>query len=298
MNIDAPVFKDPKQQQAFVKNGFLKVPLLTVAQADELVALFNDTRDEHAKVSRLHHTTTDTYNPDLIYKVDAKIKQVFLPELEKILSDFRPLIGSFHIKEPGTGSATGTHQDPTFVDEPSYYSANVWVALHDMDAGNGNLYFVPGSNKITSLRVTPGYPSYYQSFSQSLPEIAIQVPMKKGEAVIFYNGTIHGATDNLSDQLRLACTLLICSKPADWILYYQEKDAPSDKIERYVVDLDSFIAMPKDSRPDKKAFSKYISYEFPQLTKDEFLKITGLGIRPNRSYMDRLKDVFRIKDTV
>jgi len=290
----APIFKDEKLQADFEKNGFLKFSLLNPGQADELVALFNSTRNEHATVARLHHTTTDTYNPDLIYKVDAKIKEIFLPGLEKILLDFKPLIGSFHIKEPGTGSATGTHQDPTFVDEPQYYSANVWVALHDVDEHNGNLFFVSGSNKITSLRVTPTYPSYYQNFSQDLPAMATQVPLKKGEAVIFYNGTIHGATDNLSNQLRLACTLLICSKSADWILYYQEKDAPNNRIERYVVDLDAFVAMPKDGRPDKKNFTKYVAYEFPQLTKDEFYDKTGRGEKPSRSYFEKIKEALGI----
>jgi hypothetical protein len=299
MNVSTGFFKDAKQQAVFDKEGFIKVPFLNAAQVDEVVKLFNETRQQHATVATLHHTTTDTYLPDLIYKVDAKIKEVFAPELEKIFTNYKTLVGSFHIKEPGPGSATGTHQDPTFVDEPKYSSANIWVALHDIDTHNGNLFFVNGSNKaITSLRVTPNHPSYYQSFYQSLPGLSTQVPLKKGEAVIFNNATIHGATDNLSNDIRLACTMLVCNKEADWLLYYQERGAPNDKIEKYVLDLDTFISMPKDSRPEQKAFSKFISYEYPQLTLDEFLKRVGKAEKPAKSYLERIREVFRIKDSV
>jgi hypothetical protein len=299
MDVTSRIFKDEKQQAVFDKQGFIKIPFLKAEQADELVKLFNDTREQHATVANLHHTTTDTYIPELIYKVDTRLKEIFLPELEKILVDFKPLIGSFHIKEPGAGSATGTHQDPTFVDEWKYCSANVWVALHDIDEHNGNLFFVNGSNRaVTSLRVTPTHPSYYQSFYQSLPGLSTQVPLKRGEAVIFNNATIHGATDNLSDTIRLACTMLVCNKSADWLLYYQEKGAPNDKIEKYKVDLDTFIAMPKDGRPDQKVFSNYITYEYPQITKSEFLERIGKEEKPVRNYFERIKEVFRMKDSV
>ncbi len=296
--MSSAIFKDEKLQAAFDRDGFVKIPLLNAEQVDELIKLYNETSGEHAKVKTLHHTTTDTQNPEVIYKVDAKIKEVFLPELEKIMTNYKSLIGSFHIKEPGKGSATGTHQDPTFVDEWKYCSANIWVALHDIDEHNGNLFFVGGSNKaITSLRVTPAYPSYYEDFYQSLPELATQVPLKKGEAAIFNNATIHGATDNLSNDIRLACTMLVCNQPADWLLYFQEKGAPNDKIEEYKVDLETFITMPKDGRPDQRAFNKFISYEYPKITREVFLDKIGKGEKPKKNYINRLMSVLGLKAT-
>ena len=299
MNTVSPIFKDPNLQSAFETEGFVKVSLLSIGQVDQLQLLFNETSAQHALVKGLHHTTTDTQDPTLIYKVDSRIKEIFLPELDKLLIDYKPLVGSFHIKEPGTGSGTGTHQDPTFVDESKYCSANIWVALHDMNSNNGNMYFVNGSNRaITSLRVTPGYPSYYQSFSNYLAENATQVPLKKGEAVIFNNATIHGATDNLTDKIRLACTLMVCNKPADWLLYFQEKNAPNDKIEKYVLDLESFVSMPKDGRPNKRTFSEFITYDYPQITKEEFLKRVGKQEPTSGGYFKRIMNVFKVKDSV
>jgi hypothetical protein len=299
MNKVNPIFKNPEYQARFDANGFVKVPLLSSKQVDDLVAFFDATREEHQTVESLHHTTTDTQNPDLIYRVDAKIKSVFTPELEKIMVDFKPLVGCFHIKEPGVGSDTGTHQDPTFVDESKYCSANVWVALQGIDKSNGNLFFIRGSNHaITSLRVTPEFPSYYESFSEQLPDMATHVSLKKGEAVIFNNATIHGATENLSDRIRLASTLLVSSAPAEWLLYYREKNAGPDKIEKFQLELDTFISIPKNGRPDKKAFAEYISYTFPKLTKEEFLKRVEKDDRTKRNYLARITDLFRMKNPV
>jgi hypothetical protein len=295
----APIFKDEKLQSLFDKRGFVKVSLLSAGQVDDLAMLFAQTETEHKTVSSMHHTTTDTQNADLIYRVDAKIKSLFLPELKKILLNFKPLVGCFHIKEPGSGSETGIHQDPTFVDESKYCSANVWMALHDIDKKNGNLFFVSGSNHaMPSLRVTPQSSSYYGNFYESLPGLSTQVQLKKGEAVIFNNETIHGATENLTNSPRLAATLLVCSEPADWLLYYHDKGSANDKIEEYHLDLPTFATMPKDGRPDQKAFKRYITSGFPQITKDDFLERIGKKLTEEKSYLQKLKTFFRKKSLV
>ncbi len=295
MSAVTPLFKNETLQTLFEKDGFVKVPLLNLQQVNELNDFFAARKELHATVDNLHHTTTDTQNPELIKSVDAKIKSVLLPELEKVLVDFKGLAGCFHIKETGTGSETGIHQDPTFVDENNFCSANVWVALQDIDKINGNLFFVSGSNRaVTSLRVTPAFPSYYESFQQTLPEMATHVSLKKGEAVIFNNATIHAATENLSNDIRLAATLLICSAPAQWLLYYQEKGAANDKIERYHLDVDTFFSIANNGRPNKSAFAEFVTYEYPQLTKEEFLK--RIGVKKN--YLQCIADFFRMNSVV
>ena len=285
-----PIFKDDKYQHDFEKNGFITLPLLNNIQVDELNRFFVGTKKQHETVANLHHTTTDTENIELINLVDKKIKSVFLPELDKVLCNFKALAGCFHIKETGSGSATGIHQDPTFVDELKYTSANVWVALQDIDKNNGNLYFIPGSNQVvSSLRVVPTFPPYYQSFNESLPQMAIHAPLKKGEAVIFNNSVIHGATENLSNHIRLAATLLICSEEAEWLLYYKEENAPSEMVEKYYLNLDTFISMHKGGRPSMQMFQEYLTYDFPQITKKEFIERTNKNQGKELSYFQKIK---------
>ncbi len=281
-----PLFSDKKLQTEFDSKGFVKVPLLNTNEVDTLVKLYNQTSHIHADTNSLHHTTTDTRNEAVIRKVDMAIKQMFVPALEKIMLDFKPLAGCFHIKECGSGSATGIHQDPTFVDESRYVSANVWVALHDMNEQNGHLYFIPGSNKIPCLRITPDSPSYYANFYGDLKGMAEPVSMKKGEAVIFNNATIHGATDNLSNRVRLAATLLVCSNKADWLIFYRDKKAVADEaIEKFTLDFNSFIDIPKNGRPAENVPHSKIQYSFPKLNKEEFIKASGL----KRGYLEPFK---------
>ena len=285
------IFKNEKYQSCFEEKGFVKVPLLNEEQVNEIVDFFNSTRQQHEIVTNLHYTTSHTEDVNLIKSTDTKIKSVLLPELNKILLDFKPLVGVFQIKNPGTGSNTGIHQDPTFVDESKYCSANVWVALQDVNEKNGNLFFVSGSNHVvSSLRIAPSFPSYYESFRESLPEMIIHQPLKKGEAIIFNSATIHGATENLSKLTRLAVTLLICSTSAQWLMYYKEENATVNKIEKYHLDLETFITIPNAGRPDKKKIIEYITFHFPQISKDEFLRKIEKPIQQNRNYLQRVKD--------
>jgi ectoine hydroxylase-related dioxygenase (phytanoyl-CoA dioxygenase family) len=265
------IFKDKAKQDEFDRFGYVKTPLLDPAHIKKLVNCYEKNKTEHQKVQTLHHTSTDTANIHLIIEEDALIKEAFLPALDKILVDYKALVGCLHIKEPGSGSATGMHQDPTFVDDELYISANVWVALQDIDSTNGNLFFVKGSNRVSnSLRAIPTYPVYYHSFSDKLRDMAVEVPLKAGEAIIFSNATIHGATDNKKKEPRLAATLLVCSKEAQWQIYYNDETRDKTPIERYDLDFNTFIEMPKNGRPSSVGLRERLDYVFPEISERDF----------------------------
>ena len=79
----------------------------------------------------------------------------------------------------------------------------VWVALEDIDLGNGALVYYPGSHKlpvVTMEDVAPGpgaahYPLYEQYIAKSVedrklvPERAI---LKKGQALLWSSNLLHG----------------------------------------------------------------------------------------------------------
>lgn len=287
-------FKSEANQKKFDSLGYVEVPLLSSEQADTLFELYEQTKTNHQIAAALHHTTTDTQNLDLIRLVDGKIKGLLVDELAKEITNFKPLAGCFHIKQPLPGSATGIHQDPTFVDETLYNSANVWVALHDIDANNGNLFFIPGSNRIKSLRTIPSSPTFYNEFADELPRLAQSVSLKKGSAVIFNNATIHGATDNVSGEIRLAATLLIAPTAADWKIYYKAENQSEQQIEEYDLDLETFIAMPKNGKPRREAFSQVITYSFPKLSLDRFKKIAQNG-EAELNIWGKVKALFDLK---
>ncbi len=287
-----PFFKNAALEREFEQNGFVKIPLLDEDTADNLYTFFEQKKEQHPSNGVLHHTTTDTANTDLILEVDKKIKDAFIPALNNFLNEYKPLASCFHVKEIGKGSATGIHQDPTFVDESNYTSANVWVALHDMDATNGNMFFVKGSNRaVNSLRPVPSYPCYYQAFYPQIRERLFQVPMKKGEAVFFHNATIHGATDNSSGKPRIAATLLVCSEQAQWQLFYNNEGNGKSILDQYNIDLNTFINMPKDGRPSKDVLVDSIPYSFPEISFEEFTSKTAAP--KSSGILERITSLFK-----
>lgn len=291
MSTRLPIFIDPVRQKEFDDNGFVKIQLLSPAQADELYAFYESVSEQHSSEHSLHHTTTETRDRDLILRVDQQIKEAFTPALVPYLSGYKGLASCFHIKESGTGSATGLHQDPTFVDDSRYYSANIWCALQDIDSTNGNLYFVKGTNKVHSLRPVPSYPSYYSEVQDLARENRMEVPLRKGEAVIFQNATIHGATDNVSGRIRLAATLLIASEQAQWCMLYNEAHDQTGRLSRYDLDMDAFIDFNIHHRPPAQALRGEEPYTFPMLDRTQFEQLLfpdRAAQRPLRSWFSSL----------
>jgi ectoine hydroxylase-related dioxygenase (phytanoyl-CoA dioxygenase family) len=272
MNEIAPIFKDPELQYQFERDGYVKIKLLDRAKAKKLYNYYIDRQKDHDIIDGLYHSTTHTNNPDLILAVDDQIKSVLLSESDAFFQHYMPMMCTYITKQPGRGSETKLHQDPTFVDESKYVSANIWVALHDIDHDNGNLFFVKGTNRlIASLRVTPGCPTAYDGVKDLLEENLTEVPVYAGEAIVINHATIHGATPNLTAQPRVAAVMAIRSAASDWIYHYIQPDAPFDKIEKYSLDLHAFAHLKKDGQPEKENFLGYIQWHFPQISRRDFM---------------------------
>lgn len=273
MNVIAPIFKDPRIQHQFDQDGFVKIKLLDEKKAKELYDYYIDHQKDHDVIDGLYHSTTHTNNPDLIREIDNQIKSALLSELEGPFQNYEPMMCTYITKQPGEGSETKIHQDPTFVDESRFVSANVWVALHDIDHDNGNMFFVKGTQRyMPSLRVTPACPTAYDEVKDMLPENITEVSVKAGEAIVINHATMHGATPNLSDHARIAAVIAIRSAASDWIYHYWEPGTSKDKIEKYSFDLDAFIHLKKDGRPENRNFLGYIEWGFPQISRRDFIR--------------------------
>lgn len=291
MKGQVPIFKDADLQQQFDRDGFVKINLLEAAKADELYQYFIAQQNEHDVVNGLYQSTTHTNNPDLIRKVDAHLKSVILPYLDKFFQNYEPMMGTYITKQPGPGSETILHQDPNFVDEHRFVSGNVWVALSDIDHHNGNLFFVRGTQRfIHSLRVTPSCPTAFDDIKPLLPENVFEVPVKKGDAIFINHAVVHGATPNLSKSPRVAAVLALRSAGSDWIYHYMERGSPHNQIEKYEVTLETFMTLEKDERPKHARLLGNIAWDFPQLSKEDFIKGNEIysKAKPFRSLLKRL----------
>jgi hypothetical protein len=266
-------FHDISHQQAFEKDGYTLVNLLSEEEVQALRALYFSNKEAHLLVKDKMHSTSDTHNTDLILAVDAAIKDIVLPKAAKVLKEFDVLLGGFLVKEAGMGSETGFHQDPTLVDDPKYVSANIWISLQDTNFQNGNLQLVKGSHRMVDcLVVTPQFPVFYDSFRSILPQYATNVPVKAGQAIVLNNKLIHGASANQTDVERLAVVMAIKSKAAAWTFHYLEPGKDFTEIEKYAIDLQAFASLEKNQRPKNGTFLGKMHFSFPQISETAFLK--------------------------
>lgn len=233
------------------EKGFAKFSFLTEDDVNDLLKIYHEIEIK-TPINSLHYSSTDISDYQQNIKIYSLVEEVISKPFRRLASNLKILAVGFHIKQPGIHSALGVHRDLTFVDESEYFSANIWIALQDIDKNNGNMYFLPGSHNDKTVRaVNSGYTVDNANLSD-----AVDVFLKKGEAVIFNNATIHGSNSNLSNNDRVALVILICPKEADWFLVYQEDN--KKKRLKYMLDIDSFYSMPKNGRP-KASYVKFDS---------------------------------------
>jgi len=99
---------------------------------------------------------------------------------------------------------THAHQDYEFMGgDPEFFT--VWIPLHDCPVDLGPLRILEGSHRF-------GIQDHRRE-NLHVPEIPIQAaagdgwvagPLNAGDVLIFHSLTVHGASPNLSDQLRLS----------------------------------------------------------------------------------------------
>lgn len=286
-----PLFQSIDLQKEFEQNGFVKIPLLTPKEVQQLVDDYNTVAAEHEAIGIPYITTSHSNNSALIAKVDSFLQHILAPAIERHLTNHKLLFGNFLVKMPMEGSETSPHQDITFVDENEYVSVNIWVALQDIDENNGAMYFFPGSHLlIPTIRPTHSYPWAYEHVSSEIKKHVVSFPAKAGDAFIFHHGVVHGSSANIADKARLAAVMAAYHADAQ-LLHYYLPDGKGNTVQKYSMTKDAFLSFVKNNPPAKGFFIEGITHDFHQLDVNEFKKILKQKSSKN-GILKRLKNVF------
>jgi len=119
---------------------------------------------------------------------------------------------SFFIKEPFSKSTVGWHQDAYYWPMEPHNTVTVWLAFDDVDAENGGMKLIPGSQKqgiikhrksektdsILTLELERGVVSEAD---------AIQFKLKAGEVSLHDDRAVHGSPANPSARRRAGLTI-------------------------------------------------------------------------------------------
>lgn len=234
------VLQDPRLDSRLVRDGFVKVPLLTPRAAADLRSRYLELRGESGEGFEV-----DFWNPSTAFRraTDAAIAATTDEALSWVFSAHQPFLRNFLCKWPGrTGRddfPEAPHRDWMYTDESSgERSYVVWIALEDITADNGQLLVARGSHRLdTRIRGT----------NVSTPWLAhrgvwdrrmVAVPAAAGEAIIFDSALVHGSYPNHSSSARIAAAVAVAPAGAD-LVHYRAVDA--DTAEMLVVDKEFFV---------------------------------------------------------
>jgi len=112
------------------------------------------------------------------------------------------------IKRPWA-NPTAWHLDTPFWSFSDRRAISIWVALDDATMENGCLYFIPGSQKLTTfskINIGRNMDGIFDTYPQLRNMRTVAAPMKAGSCS-FHNGlTVHGANANMTNGFRRAMT--------------------------------------------------------------------------------------------
>jgi ectoine hydroxylase-related dioxygenase (phytanoyl-CoA dioxygenase family) len=235
--MDCNLFKDPRLQEEFDKDGYAVIDLINSSAIDKLAAFYENS-EKHIQPAQGFHVSLDHDNPDHVRTVSDQLMQTVKPELDRFFKDHQVFTASFVIKEKGTMGMVPPHQDWTFVNENQYWSATVWCPLVDVNFENGALGVIRGSHLFYDhVRPSPSrsFEPPFKSYIDAIFQYLKIVELKAGQAIVFNNKTIHGSPPNTVDQSRLAFGIGITHKEASLLHYYMLPDKDNELVEEYEI---------------------------------------------------------------
>ena len=247
------IFNNPEQQEKFEQEGFTTLPaLLNETEIDELKAIYLQYTQGNVKNSIYGmYVSIDEADERKKLEMMKSIQQFLKPKLSKYLHNIKCHLGAFLVKVPNPNSYTYPHQDWLFVDNnaPELFSATIWVSLEDIDIQTGSLGFIKGSHNFLNNIVgspSPEITTATMGHEALLLSYLTFPPVKKGDALIFNNKTVHAAFPNTTQKQRIAVGIGVTPEPAT-LYHYHLNPKNSKKIYKLTVDEAFFYTYGNDS---------------------------------------------------
>lgn len=188
----------------------MRARVLDVYRARDVAADGGSPKQDY-HVSALH--------PDAAYRSTAfdLARTLVADRIAPLLQDYRYLVGSFLIKEPGA-VPLGVHRDWPVTADPEETVLNCWCPLVDVDATNGAVGLVDGSWRVLTENIGgPGIPWCFQSYCAEFQQPEQALPLRAGEAVVFDFHALHWSAGNPTAETRVAVNSVLVpnrSRPA------------------------------------------------------------------------------------
>jgi ectoine hydroxylase-related dioxygenase (phytanoyl-CoA dioxygenase family) len=267
------VFKDPKMQETFEREGFVIVDFYAPEEIHEVKNLYRN----------LHPKDEEGFFPSAYYKdkhyretTDLELKRIGSQKFEELLKDYQIINGCFIVKSPSQDSYLHVHQDMTLVDESEFTGMNIWTTTVDLTDENGVLYLLPGSHRFFPTYRGHTLPGFYDPIQEEIKDYMTPYYLKAGQAIIFDQSIVHFSPPNISEEVRIVSNVYFTHKDARFQICYHDKEDPAfkNKVELFEQDL-SFMSNYEQfgqniySKPKMGTSLGLVDYNFPKLSLDD-----------------------------
>jgi hypothetical protein len=273
-------FRDPELQADLERDGYVAFPMLSDDEVARLRASYAEIGSAPGDPHVACHSSFHSYDRDYKLRVDAAVRAVLGPHLDRLLDRQRYLPCNFIVKWPSGMSGFGLHQDLALVDERRHRSVEVWVALDDTTPENGQLWMVPGSHEwVPTLRGIHAFPSPFVEVARRIIDHHSRpVPVRAGDAIVFTHPVLHFSLPNRSQQPRMVAITDLIPEEADHLHYFGDGQG---NVDVYRID-DSFwtdnspFTLWKPP-PASSRIGTVTDFEFRRLTDDDLDRLVAEG---------------------
>lgn len=131
----------------------------------------------------------------------ARLNQLLGPQVVMPLAHHNCVM----TKQPKHSSDTGWHQDIRYWSFPSSDLVSVWLALCDEHTGNGCLFVIPGSHRMSFKKTQLDESLFFRDDideNRELIKTAIPVELNCADVLFFHGRTLHSASRNYQQQTK------------------------------------------------------------------------------------------------
>lgn len=278
------VLNDSELEVQFQKDGYVRVPFISEKEVQELKQLFFETLPDSGGQIRPEDTGLEANfeinydftfidkNPEYKRQVFDIISAYFKPHMERLLSNYKPIIANYIRKKKDTGEVP-LHQNWSFADEKKCCTISIWCPLVDSTVENGTLQVVPGSHKRFGEVRGPMIPWELEGIKDKIIEkYLVPLETKAGDCVILDDSIVHYSAVNNSNELRLAIQLICIPTEMPALHQHMESDLNPNQVEVLEVEQDFYMEFNPWKKPDKNKIVNRFQYELRPLTEEEFSK--------------------------
>lgn len=247
------IFADPARQQEFVRNGYTVVRLFPEQTAHALEAEIRALAPaggfaSNSDSTNPYHASYFDASRDNRRRAYAFARQAIGESVAEQITGYRMVSGAFVIKRPGDG-AVPLHRDWTLSGNPRDVTLNCWCPLVDTDESNGALRLVVGSHRIAPNIETADVEPFFAGYRPALKKMAVAIPVKAGEGLIFHGGMLHWSDANRSNAARSAIVSIWIPETSRAVFYALDRASGGSRFELFDMEEGGLV----DHRPAELA---------------------------------------------